>query len=88
MISSWYKKKANTDKKERLITDEVTANDEYVDLNLNIFLETRKEACKKINEMFPDIKVSVEFNQDIKIGVEKSQSNISKDFLNYFNFPE
>ena len=28
----------------------------------------------------------VEFNQDIKIGVEKSQSNISKDFLNYFNF--
>ena len=28
----------------------------------------------------------VEFNQDIKIGVEKRKSNISKDFLNYFNF--
>ena len=28
----------------------------------------------------------VEFNQDIKMDVEKRKSNISKDFLNYFNF--
>lgn len=28
----------------------------------------------------------VEFKQDIKIGDEKSESSISKDFLNYFNF--
>ena len=27
-----------------------------------------------------------EFNQDIKIGDEKSETSISKDFLNYFNF--
>ena len=28
----------------------------------------------------------VEFKQDIKIGDEKSETSISKDFLNYFNF--
>ena len=43
---------ANTDKKERLITDEVVANNELVDLSAKVMLETRKRACKRINELF------------------------------------
>jgi hypothetical protein len=43
---------ANTDKKERLITDEATANDEQVSLSADVFLLARQLAAKQINEMF------------------------------------
>lgn len=43
---------ANMDKRERLVDDEVQANNEQVMMFANIMLETRKEACKRINELF------------------------------------
>ncbi len=43
---------ANTDKKERLITNEVEANNECILINSDIMLKARQEACKRINEMF------------------------------------
>ena len=43
---------ANTDKRERLITNEVEANNECILLNSDIMLKARQEACKRINEMF------------------------------------
>jgi hypothetical protein len=43
---------ANMDKKERLVTEEVSANDEQVDAMLNIALESRLEAVEQINDMF------------------------------------
>lgn len=43
---------ANMDKRERLVDDEVQANNEQVMMFAQIMLETRKEACKRINEMF------------------------------------
>lgn len=42
----------NTDKKERLLQDEITSNDEEIYLTRAGMLEARKEACKQINEMF------------------------------------
>ena len=42
----------NTDKKERLITDEANANNEQIELSAEIMLQPRKRACKLINEMF------------------------------------
>lgn len=49
---------ANVDKKERLVTEEVTANHEQVDSMLNIALKSRREAVDQINDVFElDIKV-------------------------------
>lgn len=43
---------ANTEKRERLITNEVDANNEVIEICSDVMLKAREEACKKINEMF------------------------------------
>jgi hypothetical protein len=43
---------ANSDKRERLITDEVNANNEVISINAQAMLLTRLEACKWINEKY------------------------------------
>lgn len=50
---------ANTDKRERLITDEVTANNDLVDLSAQTRLVSRQDAAKKINEKY-GLEISVE----------------------------
>lgn len=47
------------DKKERLVTGEVSSNDHLVEINADLMLEARQRACDKINEMF-GLNVSVE----------------------------
>ena len=54
---------ANTDKKERLITDEVNSNDELVKYYLNCFYKTRKKACEEINKKF-NLDIDIELNKD------------------------
>lgn len=49
---------ANTDKKERLITDEVLSNVEQVDMSAQSMYKTRLEACEEINKLF-NLNVSV-----------------------------
>lgn len=49
---------ANTDKKERLITDEVNANNEETRTLADLWLEQLKECCEKVNTMF-GINISV-----------------------------
>lgn len=43
---------ANQDKRERLVDDEVQANNEQVEASFNIMLKARERAAKKINEIF------------------------------------
>ena len=43
---------ANMDKRERLVDDEVQANNEQVEISAQIGLKSRELACKQINEMF------------------------------------
>lgn len=43
---------ANMDKRERLVTDEVRANNEQVDISGDTMLKSRQEACERINKMF------------------------------------
>ena len=43
---------ANTDKKERLITDEVQANDQMISISAQVMLLTRQQAAAEISEMF------------------------------------
>lgn len=50
---------SNIDKRERLVTDEVAANDEQVAMSGALMLKARQDACRKINEMFPELNVEV-----------------------------
>lgn len=42
----------NVDKKERLITDEVNANNDAININLDLMFDLREKACEEINSMF------------------------------------
>ena len=55
---------ANTDKKERLITNEVESNEELIKYYLNCFYKTRKKACDEINEKF-GLDIEIELNKEI-----------------------
>ena len=53
---------ANTQKKERLITDEVNKRDSETEALVELWLETMRDDLKKVNEMFNlDITVSYRF---------------------------
>ena len=56
---------ANTDKKERLITDEVNSNNELINYYLNCFYKPRKDACDELNKKY-GLNIKVTLNQDIK----------------------
>ena len=64
----------NTDKKERLLVDEVNANNEFILVNIEHMYEERQIACEQINKMFNlNIKVErreVEVYGSIHSGVE------------------
>lgn len=71
------------EKKERLITDEASSNNEVVNLNLQSFLIPRQEACKQFNEKFgltgTDKEISVRVRSDLENMIKKELS-ITKDF--------
>jgi hypothetical protein len=47
-------------KKERLITDEINSQEDYLCISLDVMEKSRKEAVKQINEMFgTDIRVKI-----------------------------
>jgi len=52
---------ANQDKKERLVAAEVGANDEQVQATRNIALNARQQAAERINRLWPELTVSVDF---------------------------
>lgn len=69
---------ANTDKKERLITDEVNSNNELINYYLNCFYKPRKEACDRINEKY-GLNIKIKLNKDILDLVETTE----KEVINY-----
>lgn len=54
----------NIQKKERLITDEVTRNQGGTIASRYGRLEARREACRKINDMFPELDIWVDYRED------------------------
>ena len=69
---------ANTDKKERLITDEVESNNDLISYYLNCFYKTRKQSCDLINEKY-GLNIEIELNKEIT-----NLLNISEnDIINY-----
>lgn len=56
---------SNTEKKERLVSDEITSNLGGVSAQRYTRLNARKQAVKQINAMF-NLNIEVEFREDIK----------------------
>jgi hypothetical protein len=55
---------ANTQKRERLITDEVNANNDLINYYLNCFYKTRKQACDLINKKY-DLNIRLVLNKEM-----------------------
>ena len=77
-----------TEKKERLISDEASANNELINLNLQSFLAPRLEACKEFNEKFgltgTDKEISVRVRSDL-YNIIKQEMSITKDYTGYYD---
>lgn len=56
-----------SDKKERLVSEEATSNEQDVMIDRQAMLDARKQACKQINAMF-DLDIDVRFKQDVVEG--------------------
>lgn len=65
---------ANTDKRERLITDEVNANNIETKSLADLWLENLKESCDKVNDMFGTT-LSVDYRFEEMKGGEIIESN-------------
>jgi len=71
---------ANTDKKERLVTDEVQANDDAISRNVAYMLRSRKEAVEEINVMFgTSITVEVAHQSEPVDNEDNSEDNFEED---------
>jgi hypothetical protein len=74
-----------TEKKERLITDEASSNNELINLNLQSMLVPRQEACKQFNKLFglegTDKEISVRVRSDL-FNIIKQEESVITDFNN------
>ena len=74
-----------TEKKERLITDEASSNNELINLNLQSMLVPRQEACKQFNKLFglegTDKEISVRLRSDL-YNIIKNEESVITDFNN------
>lgn len=72
---------ANTDKKERLIVDEVNANNEEVKLSISMALKSRRDACEQINEKY---KLNIGVNEidmsDIDFGFDLEEQEEGEEY--------
>jgi hypothetical protein len=70
----------NIQKKERLLSDEVTRNMGSIEAQKFTRLNSRKEACLKINTMF-DLNIDVEYREDIKMLEDADNSSEESEVL-------
>lgn len=72
---------ANTDKRERLVADEVSANDAQIEQSAQVMLKARQQAAERINALF-DTNITVSLRNPVEIsGVEPEddESEVDKD---------
>ena len=62
---------ANTDKKERLVTDEVNANNVETAIRCELWLDELKKSCEETRSMF-DIDISVDWRVNPKTDIQDS----------------
>lgn len=71
---------ANTDKRERLVDDEVQANNGQISLSAEVALKSRQLACEQINKMFNltgDKAISVELRVDLGDMMNEMESHFN-----------
>lgn len=73
---------ANTDKKERLITNEVDSNNDLINYYLNCFYKTRKQACDMINEKY-GLDIKIVLNKDVLKLLDENKGDIMNRGDNY-----
>lgn len=69
---------ANTDKKERLIVNEVESNEDLVNYYLNCWYKTRKKACDDINKKF-GLNIEIVLNKDVIDLLNETENDIIND---------
>lgn len=73
------------EKKERLISDEASSNNELINLNLQSYLAPRQEACRLFNEKFgltgTDKEISVRVRSDLH-NIIKNMESVVTDYNN------
>lgn len=69
---------ANMDKRERLVDDEVQANNEQIEASVNVMLKSRENACKQINELF-GTNIKVELRKMNPPTLEKVEEGMKHD---------
>ena len=75
---------ANTDKRERLVTDEVNANNQIIEDNVIRQLSAREEAVEKINKMF-GTNIKVRLKNSPKVDESTGQEEVNEDGKVYSN---
>ena len=68
---------ANMDKRERLVDDEVQANNEQIELSAAVMLKSRQLACDRINELF-GTKISVELRKPLSAKFEEIEGVLNE----------
>lgn len=63
---------ANMDKRERLVDDEVQANNEQIEMSAEVMLKSRQRAAEQINSLF---------GLNISVDIRKSQNGANMDVL-------
>lgn len=63
---------ANTDKRERLVDDEVQANNQQIALSASVMLKSRENAVNLINQMF-GLNISVELRNDLSFDMNEHE---------------
>ena len=70
---------ANTDKRERLIADEVNANNVETATRSELWLETLRKEIDKANAMFPGLDLSVDWRVDPKTEIDDGWKGSDKN---------
>lgn len=70
---------ANMDKRERLVDDEVQANNQQIELSAHVMLKSRQKACELINKMFPDLNVSVKLRDLTPAEIKQIEDDLNID---------
>lgn len=70
---------ANQDKRERLVADEVSANDSQVEAVRNSALSARQYACEQINLRYPELTVSCEWNETTPLLESSTNTTVKQE---------